>query len=89
MHLGKILMVSDPRMSGGIDSKWLAGEPARFALSNRAEKEAGQLAYIARLIRRKPTVNSLTSDLPVVLDSGANSPGRNAHASKGIADISG
>ncbi len=34
-------------------------------------------------------VNSLISDLSVVLDSGANSPSGMLHASKGIADVSG
>jgi hypothetical protein len=68
--------------------KWLASEPVRFAFLKRGGKQAHSAPTpLGSLADIEPTVNTLTSGLPVVLDS--KFAGWNAHASKGIADVSG
>ena len=58
-------------------------------LRNIAKLNPGFTFTAPVLVAIQRTVNSLISDLSVVLDSGANSPSGMLHASKGIADVSG
>src|SRR6266478_6863337 len=65
---------SDPQKClAQANCKWLASEPVRFAFLQRGGKRARSATSLGSLADAGPTVNTLTSDLPVVLGSGANS----------------